>query len=223
MNKTLVCALLFSIIVIGGCKKPDNTSPNAALVAFINGCAGTTGIDAKANGTTVGGAANIPFLGNSGYKSVIAGNVTLSYFLTNVGTPVASDTVQLTAGAHYTAFCSGLLTSPAFLLTTDDVSPPSSSSAKIRFVNLSKDNISVTAGTTTATIATGVGPLKASDFYSITAGSYDLKASDPTNVGTSVTTGIKQLAAGKIYSLVMTGTLSGTGQSALQITLIEDY
>lgn len=224
MYKSFAALLCFAAIVSAtGCKKKENPPANAASVAFVNACAGTTGIDAKANGTIVSGAANIGFLGNSGYKGVTSGSaVTLAYFLTNVGTPVSSQSATLAAGAHYTAFCSGLLTAPSFLLTTDDLSAPSSSNAKIRLVNLSPDNMSLTASAHTTKFAEAVTSLKASSFYSIAAGSYDLQAGDYSQPGTVVVAGTQQLAAGKIYTLIMTGTINGTGPSALKITLLNN-
>ena len=224
VRKSFAALLCFAAVIsVVGCKKKDDTPPNSANVAFVNACAGTPGIDAKVNNTNVSGAVNLGFLGNSGYKAITAGSpVTLAYFLTNVGTPVSKLSTTLATGANYTAFCSGILTAPTFLLVSDDLTAPSSSNAKIRFVNLSSDNMSVTANAQTTVFASAITSLKASDFFSIPAGTYEIKAGDLTNLATIVTAGPKQLAAGKIYTVIMTGTLAGTDQSALHVTLLNN-
>jgi len=224
MRKTLVSLLSFAaVIAFTGCSKNNDTPSNAASVAFVNGCAGATGVDAKVNNAVVSGAANIALWGNSGYKSVASGaGVDIAYFLTNVGTPVSSQSVSLTAGLHYTAFASGLLTAPSFLLVTDDLAAPASNKAKVRFVNLSPDAMSVTATAQTTEFASGITSLRVSSFYAITAGAYEIKAGDPSKIATIVTSGTQQLSAGKIYTVMLTGTLAGTGQSALKLTLLNN-
>lgn len=225
MRKVFVFFL--SVTIIGGfygCKKKNDPPPNTGNVMFVNGCPGANpGLDAKVDYTNVDGAANISFTKSSGYKYVKAGNaVNISYFITNEGTPVINQSVNISNTAHYTAFCGGLVTSPAFLFTTDDFSAPAPNTAKIRFVNLSKDTLSVTANATIAVIGVGVKAMQVTGFAQVSAGNYELKAGDPSNIGTVVTTEPKTmaLAAGKIYTLMLTGTMSGTGTSALKLTLL---
>ena len=224
MNKALL--LLAVAVIFSGiysCKKKSDAPANTASVAFINGCAGTSGIDVKANGVMVPGAANVSFLGNTGYRPVTAGSdMAIACYLTNVGTLATTKTVNLTAGSYYSAFSSGLLTAPSFLLVPDDHTAPSSSMAKVRLVNLSPDTMSVSAAVGSTTIATGITSLTASAYFSVVAGPYEIKAGDPSNIATSVITGTQQLGAGKIYTVILTGSQYSTGQSGLKVTLLNN-
>jgi len=227
MRKTLIALLFITAgISIVGCKKKDNGPSNTGSVMFVNGCAGTLpAIDVKINNANVSGALNISFPASSGYKVVSTGTaVNIGFFLTNVGTPISSQSVTVESGVSYTAFCAGLITQPAFLFTKDDMTPPSANNSRIRFVNLSKDNLNVTASAQTTNIGTDVKSLEVTKFIEVPAGSYELKAGDPSDISTVVSTDPKAqtLGAGKIYTLMLTGSKGGTSVSALKLTLISN-
>ena len=226
MRSTLVLALSAATLSgMVGCKKNNPAPSNSANVMFVNGCPGTLpGIDTKLDNINVSGALNIAFGNNSGYKNVKAGTaVTIAYFITNSGTPVISNAVDITKDLNYTAFCGGIITAPKFVFVQDDKTAPANNTAKIRFVNLSSDAMSVTANVQNIVIDSGVTSLEVTPYMSVTAGTYDLKAGDPSNINTVVTIGSAQtLAAGKIYTLMLTGTVAGTGVSALKLTLINN-
>ncbi len=225
-NALVVLVALLTVVGIDSCKKKDPAPSNTGSVMFVNGCAGTLpAIDAKADNVNIGGALNLAFPSSSGYKYVMAGSpVNLSYTLTNVGTPISNQSVTLATGKYYSAFCAGIITSPSFLFTTDDMSAPAASSAKIRFVNLSKDDLKVTANAQTTVIGTGIKSMEISSFIQVTAGDYELKAGDPSDISTVVSTEPKTmgLGAGKIYTLMLTGSKAGSGVSALKLTLINN-
>jgi hypothetical protein len=223
--KGYVVGLLVAMSVMGmyGCKKDNSAPANSASVMFVNGCAGTTGIDAKIDNVNVSGAANLAFSYGSGYKYVKAANsVIVGFYLTNVGTPVTTDTVSISPNLHYTAFSGGLITAPTFVLTLDDMAAPATNNAKLRFINLSNDIMSVTATAQNQVIDSVVTSMKVSPYIQVPAGNYELKAGDPSNINTVVSTGSTSLAAGKIYTLMLTGSLAGTGSSALKLTLVNN-
>ncbi|MBS1689965.1 MAG: DUF4397 domain-containing protein, partial [Bacteroidetes bacterium] len=60
-----------------------------------------------------------------------------------------------------------------------------------------------------------------SSFTSVTPGSYTIKAGDPANISTVVSVA-QQIDAGKIYTVVLTGTLSGSGTSGLTLTVFKN-
>jgi len=165
---------------------------------------------------------NISFRGNTGYKPVTSGSANIVYYLTNLGTPVSNVTSTLVTGGYYTAFSGGVITAPTFLLTTDDLTAPASGMAKIRFVNLSPDAQTVTAYAQTTAFATGVTSQSASAFFPVTAGAYEIKAGDPSNISTVISAGQQTLAAGKIYTVMLTGTATGSGVSGLQLTMLNN-
>lgn len=216
----ILCAV--SMLLAPGCRKKDNTPDTSARVMFVNGCAGTTpGIDSKVGDNYVSGAQNVAFTTSSGYKGVKSGNdINVSFFTTNTGTPVVNKTLNLSAGGYYTIFCGGLITAPTFVYTTDDMTPPGNTSAKVRFVNLSNDLMSATVTAGTLQIGAGVTGGNITGFATVNAGVNEVKAGDPTNIASVVSTGSVTFAAGKIYTVMLTGSIAGTGLSALKLSVI---
>jgi len=155
MKKILVSfSIIAAIIAFSACKKTNKSTPSTnANVMFVHACAAgatTINLDGKANGSTVAGAANMAFLKGSGYQPIAAGSgVDLSFFVTGLNI-LTHSAESLTANTYYTAFAGGSITAPSFVFTTDDLSAPSSGNAKIRFVNLSPDNLTTSCyvGTT---------------------------------------------------------------------------
>ena len=226
MKKALLSLTILAVVfTFPACKKKDNPAPTTAGIMFVHGCAaGSTPInlDAKANNVAVVNASNKPFLQNSGYQNVTAGTgVNLSFFVTGLSL-LTSASENLTVGAHYTAFAGGTVLAPTFVFTTDDLNAPTSGNAKIRFVNLTNDTLHITANVQSNVIATGVNSKGVSPFVEVAAGTYSIKAGDPANLGSVVIlgSGSQQLGAGKIYTLMLTGALSGSGTSGLMLTLI---
>ena len=226
MKKALIALLSLALVGSYGCKKTNPAPTNTAGVMFVNGCAGSLpAVDARVDNVAISGALNIAFPAYSGYKYVKSGTpVTLGFFLTNVGTPVSSQSVTLENNVSYSAFCGGLITSPAFLLVKDNMTPPATNKAKIRFVNLSKGNLKITANAQTTIIGTDITALGYTEFIEVSAGGYELKAGDPSDISTVVATEptTQVLAAGKIYTLILTGSKSGSGTSALRLKLLNN-
>jgi hypothetical protein len=221
MRKLLPFLIFAAIVAFSACKKKDNPPSNNANVMFVNGCAGTTAVDVSVGNTKVSGAVNIAFLSNSGYKGITAGNDSMAFILTNLGTPLKSLTSNLTANKSYSVFVGGLITGPVAVLLNDDLTAPPAGYAKVRVVNLSTDAMSVNANLGSTVIATGVGPQGSSaGFVQVAAGSYDIKVGDPTNIGTVVQTSATPLNSGKLYTVMLTGTVSGSSTSALKLTVI---
>ena len=214
--------LFVTALMLYSCSKNNNAPANSSGVMFVNGCAGTN-VDMKADGKLVQGATGIGFQKTSGYRYLTAGSaVNIAFYLVD-GTPLVSSAVNMTASKNYSIFTGGLVTSPTFLLVSDDLSSPTSSSnAKIRIVNLSHDSLNITAYAGTNSFASGVGINSASAFSQVQAGLYELKAGDPANISTVISAGNQMLSAGKIYTLLYTGSQSGSGLSALKISLVNN-
>lgn len=221
MRKILLpAALLMTVATFLGCKKKETVPENSATVMFVNGCA-VTPLDAKVDEVNVSGALNMAYTNNSGYKYVTSGpTVKIAYYITNLGTFVTSGNYNITSGKYYSAFAAGLVTNPSLIFTQDDMTVPAASSAKIRFINLSPDDMRITANVDNSIIDTAITFKKVTGFMNVTAGTYNLKAGDPANINTVQALNAKTLAAGKIYTLMLTGSGSSTGESALKLTLI---
>ncbi len=203
------------------CKKKDSGPPaNTANVLFFNGCAVVNTLSATAGGSNVAGAENISFLGGTGYKYVTAGsNVNIGFNVPGINSTLANGSVSLANAAHYSAFAGGLSTGARFLLTTDDLTAPSSGKAKIRLVNLCTDTLHFTFNIDNAPKNTGVGAMTVTSFSEVANGNVRLIVQDPTQLSSIVTLD-QPLNAGKIYTVVLTGTLIGTGTGALKMTVV---
>ena len=216
-------SLLVSAIAITAifseCTK-NKTGPNTnATVMFVNGCAGTTGIYTKVNGNNVG-PSSINFFANSGYQNVTASSsVGINFYLTNLGTSLINGTPALTAGSHYSVFAGGIITSPSFVPVADDLTSPTSGNAKIRFINLSSDNLNESFSVGTQTVDSNILYTHCSPYYQVTAGAYVIKAVDPSNIPAAVITPSTTLGAGKIYTVMLTGSQSASSGSTSGLTL----
>ncbi len=222
MKSTAIMALM--AIAMFSCKKKETRPANTGSVLFVNGCAGTLpGIDAKVNDVNVSGALNMPFTTYSGYRYVSAGAaVNVAYYITNTGTPVVSNNVTIADGQYYTAFAGGLVTNPSLVFVQDDQTMPAADKARVRFVNLCRDALSITATVQNTTIGTGVTSMGITPYIEVKADNYELKAGDPGNINTVVSTGVKTLSAGRSYTIMLTGATAGTGESALKLTLLNN-
>jgi len=220
MKNILFALCTLCICSFIACKKEEKAPSNSARVMFVNGCAGTDKVNVTSNGNTIQAATNIGFLKNSGYQYVTAGSSNITFMLTNLGTPLKSGSTSLTANTNYSVFAGGLITNPSIVFITDDLAAPASGKAKIRFVNLSMDTLNENASANTTTFATGVTAQSYSPFSEIAAGSYTIKAGDPADISTVVSTTSMQLVAGKCYTVVLTGTMLGSGSSALTLTVL---
>ncbi len=203
-----VCAVFFLLM---GCSK--SAAPlNSADVLFVNGCADAGFVSVKANSISVSGATGIGYLANSGYKYVTAGTgVNLTFFEDNGVTPLANQAENMVAAVHYSAFVGGVASNPIYIFTTDDLTPPAAGNAKVRFVNLSPDNINESVTANDTLIAQGIGVNTASSFYEIAAGYYVIGAFDPGNKNMVINGDSLVLAKGKIYTVMLSGSQTGTG------------
>jgi hypothetical protein len=220
-----ILSLFVVAAAFAGCSKSSNSAPaNSADVMFVNGCAGTGSVYVTDGSTKVTGASNIAFAGTSGYQYIMAGSPDITFYVSSLGgtDPLKSFNASFAANTHYSVFVGGIITNSSYVVTADDVSAPPSGNAKVRFINLSNDTLSENVAANTTSIATGITSLQASSFTDITAGTYIIKAGDPANIGSVVSTASLSFSAGKIYTVMLTGTLSGTGTSGLTLTAINN-
>jgi hypothetical protein len=225
-NLILISLIASAVFSLNSCSKPSSGPSTNAGVMFVHGCASGTGaldVLATSNGATVSGASNIAFLQNSGYQNLAAGaNLNLAFKVTGLNSTLSNGTETLIAGNHYSAFAGGIITNPSFVFSTDDLSPPTSGNAKIRFVNLSPDTLNLNCYFATLKIDSGVAMNTCSGFVQIPANSGTLFIQDITNNGYQAQISNQTLSAGKIYTALFTGTHSATGgsPSVFTITLI---
>jgi len=223
----LSLSVLATVVFFGACKKSSSAPSNSAKVMFVNGCTPQTtlSLDASVNGSSVAGATALSYGKSSNYEYVTAGNgAVIDFKLSGLNTLFTTTTQSLTVNNNYSVFAGGIFTNPSIVFTNDDLSTPTSGNAKIRVINLCIDTLSITAYAGTTPFATSIASLSASAFVEVPAGSYTIKAGDPSNISTVITasTGSTQLSSGKIYTLIYTGTTFGSGSAALSASIINN-
>jgi len=218
--RKLLLAIVAVTVGFTSCKKKENPAPTTASVMFVNGCAGTTGVDVAVNSVSQGG--NLAFLKNWGYKQITAGTSTsINFTLTNLGTPLTSSTESLAVGAHYSAFAAGLITGTSLVFTTDDLTAPAAGMAKVRFVNLSSDTLSTSCYIGATKLFSDITYKSCTPFKEVAAASgVKVAMVDQTVLTSSGDLTGQNLAAGKIYTFMLTGTAKGTSSSVLTLTMI---
>ena len=212
--------------VFSGCSKNNSGPSNTASVMFVNGCNGSSNIDTKVKNAKVSAASNLAYFHNSGYQTVAAGtSVGVNFYLTNQGTPVCNNTIPLTANAHYSIFAGGIITAPSFVITTDDLTAPTNDSVKVRFINLSSDSLNETFYIGSQKLDSNVTYTSCTPFYKISATTgTPVLVQDPLHAAPTYIAQIsaQPFIAGKIYTIMLTGTSAGSGASALTLTVINN-
>ena len=224
MKNIFFLFVIAAAFVFSGCSKNNSGPSNSASVMFVNGCNGSSNIDTKVNNTKLNAASNLAYFNNSGYQNVAAGtSVAVNFFLTNLGTPLCNSTGSLTAGTHYSIFAGGIVTGPTFLVTTDDLTAPASGSAKVRFVNLSSDNLNESFYISSQKLDSNVAESNVTPFFQVTATTgAAVLVQDPANPTKLAQLSSQPFLAGKIYTIMLSGTSTGSGSSVLTLTVISN-
>ncbi|XZF13258.1 DUF4397 domain-containing protein [Chitinophagaceae bacterium MMS25-I14] len=213
-----------AVFSAASCKKKDDSSPTTARMMFFNGALNTTTVDALIKNAKVAGATNINFLGKAGYVSVTAGSsLTLKYNVTSTSTTLDSTIQTLAVGSSYSTFIGGdAFNGPKLVFASDDLTAPSSTNAKVRFVHLSPSTLSESVYVGTAQIASAIAYKTVTPFMEVPSGTANVIIVDPADQPHQVTLSNQTFSAGKIYTIVLTGITTGTGSAALAGTIINN-
>ncbi|WP_201977433.1 DUF4397 domain-containing protein [Hymenobacter rubidus] len=221
-------AVLPATMLLAACSKSDTPAPAPAdtgKVTFINAASHIAPTTLK---FLVDNAekASQAYGGNSGYQSINTGNHTLQVA---AGTQTAFSTalvVEKDKSYTFVASPSASSSSTNGLTFTDDLTAPSTGKARIRVINLGQgvatpvrisQVTSTVTGPVVADIVTGVALNTASAFTEFTPGTYALSILDNSATaganplaqigdGSGSGTGTKNYEAGKIYTVVFSGT-----------------
>ena len=218
MRNIRACILLLTVysltLLISGCSKPVDDRAN---VMFVNACAGSNRIYAWANKTKVVGATNIDYTKSSNYQKFPQGRSTVNFYYSVNADSLCGGGYLFNTGEHYTLYAGGLNTAPTFVVTNDDLTPPATGNARVRFINLSSDVAAEDFTVGTQSLVTGLANGSSSSFYDVTAGTQTVKGS---GTGSTVSASMK-LDAGQIYTVLLTGSQAVTsGNQALTISYV---
>jgi hypothetical protein len=221
--KKLILAILSVPVIFSACKKDDDKNdndPSKARVLFVHTTLSADTLRVKANGATE--VNSLPSLGNSGYISLSPGSTAISFVLTQTSLPLKDTTINLAANNNYSVFAAGTVVSPGVFVTNDDLTSPGSGKAKVRLINLSQENLNETIYVGSTKIDSNVAYRTATPFREVAAGTYNVIVQDPSNVPLLRQISNMQFVGGKIYTIIISGLAAGSGNAALQLTVLSN-
>ncbi len=227
MKYTLPLLVAALALTLGSCKKdkddpePTPIAQETARLMLFNGCVASGNLSVRLNDTAIPDAGTVAFPGRSGYWSVGPGaGQKVSFLLENSMVPLISQNLNMNVDGSYTVFVGGMITDPVILSSADDLSNPGTGQARVRFVNLSPDNLNESAFVGSQHIGSDVGTGEMSPFVVIPAGTATVIAQDPSNIPMSRNLE-HNFVEGRVYSIVLTGTGSGVDNAALRLSVLQ--
>jgi len=198
---------------------------NNALVRAVHAIPGPATLDIYDNETKLFNA--LRFKTSDGYVEVAAKRHVFSARTAGLttNTPLAQDSIGLSAGKHYTVFIlPGQTSVPATIkIMDDDLVAPSTGKARVRLIHASPDagSIDVYTQGTNAKISEKVNFQSASDYLEVAPTSAALEVR-PTEGARNVIFTIPNVRfeAGGSYTIILTGQAKGT--PGMEAIVIED-
>lgn len=216
-NKSLVrklmtgIALLMVPAVIMSCKKDDVDVDGSANLKVVNASSASSAQSFHVAGSAVvtGG---LEFGEASNYVAANSGN-NLELQFKNEGSNAnyASERVSFNNGGYYTVFLAGDGESARIKVFPDDMSAPASGKAKVRFVHLADAgpaNVDIRSSAT-ANVVANLARNNASNYVMVDPGVMSLRVYAAGGTDNSSNFDLSAFAAGKIYTVYITGSTSG--------------
>lgn len=205
-------AVLAMMMIFSSCKKNDVDEEGSARIKLIH-ASSTAGEQSfyLANNRVHSG---LTYQSESDYIVTNSGNRLSAEFRNESGVTFASGTHDFRNGRSYTVFLAGDGQNARIKVEEDDLSAPSSGKAKVRFVHLSDaapQNVDIKLSTG-ATLAANLGRNNVTSFSEVDTG---IKLVNVFSAGESASLGdfnLENFAAGKIYTVYITGAASGNIQ-----------
>ncbi len=221
---TKIITLFSAVLLFAACSDDDEsitqpTPQSNSSVLVIHASPDAPGVDLLVDNNVAG--TGLTFPNNTGYLTVNSGTRNIKVNVSGTSTTVIEANLDLSADANYSVFAIDEVSQITALVVQDDLTPPASGNAHVRFLHLSPDAPAVDITLTDGTVVFGNNSFKDfTTFTPLTAGSYDLQV---RAAGTS--TVVLQLPGivledGKIYSVFAKGFLSGDGTQALGAEII---
>ncbi len=195
-------------------------SAAVAAVNVVHASPDAPGVDLLVDNLKVNSAA-LTFPNATDYLPVGAGDRNVKVNVGGTATTVIEANLNLDANAAYTVFAIDSVSSIEPLVLADNLATPAPGKAHVRFVHLSPDAPAVDITTTGGAVVFANKAFREyTDFTPLDAGSYDLqvRAAGTSTVVLNLPT--LTLEAGKIYTVFAKGFLGGSGDEALDASVI---
>jgi hypothetical protein len=222
-NRRLALATLglLAVASLTGCKddkNPVKPVPNARVMA-VHASPDAPAVDLLVDGTVAG--AGLTYPNNTGYLEVAPGSRNLKINLAGTSTTAINATLSASSGASYTVFARGQVASIGALVLTDDLTPPASGKAHVRFVHLSPDAPAVDVAVQGGPVLFGNKTYQQfTAFTPVDAGTYDLEVRLAGTTTVVLPLNDIVLQSGKIYTVFAKGLVAGSGAQALGAQII---
>lgn len=225
MKQVLAFAALLLVASCG--KKNNDPEPipvtQVAKVMFVNGCIDSGPLKVSVNNTTASNIAGVNYLTNTSYSDVAPGSqVHIAFQLPNSNSKLPEVTHDFAVNNYYSVFAAGVITSPSTFVTNDDLTAPPAGMAKVRFVNLSPDNLNESIYVGSTKIDSNITYKGTTSFVPVVAGTHRVFVQDPANPPSAQYLDQQVFTAGKIYTVILAGIQNGTGTAVLTLKVIQN-
>ena len=218
--KRILMAAFLAVVAGGliGCSDDDeDTAPESAMVRVAHLSPDAPNVDVWVDSSKI--LTNVSFKAVSGYLELTEGAHQVAVTPTGATTPKVIDaSVTLEGGKAYTVAATGLLASIQPLVLVDDLVPPASGQAKVRFVHTSPGAPAVDIAVRASAVVFSNVAFRGFDGYdALPTGLYDL---DVRLAGTStVALPVDDVSftAGYNYTVFAVGLVSNGTLSALPV------
>ena len=213
---------LLALAPLAGCGKDDpnpvSPAPQAQVMA-IHASPDAPAVDLLVDGVEVG--ADLAYPNHTGYLTVGPGTRNVKVNVANTTTTVIDADLPVSAGGHYSVFANGPVSSIGALVLADDLTPPASGKAHVRFVHLSPDAPAVDVAVTGGPVVFANRAFRESTpFTPVDAGTYDLEVRPTGSASVVLSLPDITLQAGRIYTVFARGFVGGSGAQALGAQII---
>jgi hypothetical protein len=197
------------------------TTSGNGRVMIVHASPNAPGVEALLANTVLNPGSPLTFPNNTGYLSVAAGMRGFKVRPAATTTDVINANVSVAANQNYSVFATDSVSKIAPLVLTDDLTPPASGKAHVRFVHLSPNAPAVDVAVTGGGVVFANRRFKEfTPFTPLDAGTYNLEVR--LAGGTTVVLPLPGivLQAGKIYTVFARGFVGATGAQALGAQII---
>jgi hypothetical protein len=215
---------VLAVVSLAGCGEDNDSNPVApastsARVMAVHASPDAPAVDLVVDGVVA--STGLAFPSNTSYLSVPAGTRNVKVNVAGTTTTVIDANLPVSAGANYSVFANGPVSSIGALVVADDLTPPAAGKAHVRFVHLSPDAPAVDVAVTGGPVLFGNRAFQEyTAFTPVNAGTYDLEVRPAGTTTVALAIPGVTLQAGKIYTVFAKGFLGGSGAQALGAQII---